>query len=800
MSDITVIFPKGRQIGRTNKQVRVIGIDLGTTNSTVAEIVCNPREDTPVIARCIEVEQNTLDGQYTNVLIPSVVALYRDKVFVGEGAKRLRTQGPELGLAQNKNVFYECKNDMGILRTYHMAPAGFRSAADIGGMVLKFLYNAALSDDDTAIDRIVLTVPASFQGAQRNDTLKAAEMAGLKLSGGDLLDEPVSAFLDYLLTTKEAFFEKITTPKNVLIFDFGGGTCDVAVFRLSIPQKGNPVKIAPLSVSRYHRLGGGDIDKAIVYDILIPQVLEQNKLSKSDLSFEDKKNYIEPELLGVAEALKIGLCTEISRLHSFAKYETANKSEVIKVQPGVYNCTLREKTLTLKSPQLTARQFEDLLKQFLDLDLLYARETEYRMTCSIFAPLQDALDRCELDPIDIDYCLMVGGSSLILQVIQAVERYFSNAKVLTFGNKESLQVAIARGAAYHALSLALFGKGLIQPVCHDHISIKTSSGLVELVPKGTELPYPSGNAYRTIYDIAIPETVLFDSLKLRLELVSGDKQALLYSAAWDIPGPINRGDALCLEYKYDQNQIFDLKIRVKDREDVFFAQIENPLTNIINPQTKKIKIAELEENLRTGKVLSPQMPEKLVELSENYSNVGQKEKAIDFLKKALKAKNEPDANILNKIGILYGEIGDFEKQEKFYREASNTSSWNGPLFNLALSQKNRGKYKEAIATLEKVLNNDPGAPDFVLRALLADAVNNKADRKKYLEKALKLFDQLPEKSDWELGWHLTAVTMVGNKKKIEKTKAEQKKRAKDKNIEELDKGVLPMQTQGIKPI
>lgn len=286
MNDLTVIFPEGKKLGKTNKPIRVLGIDLGTTNSTIAEIKWSPGKHSPVVVRCIEVEQNTLDGQYTHLLVPSVVALYGGKVYVGEGAKRLRAQAPELGFVQNKNLFYECKNDLGILRTYHMAPDGFRSAADIGGKVLEFLYKAALSDDDTAIDRVVITVPASFQGAQRSDTIKAAELAGLKLLGGDLLDEPVAAFLDYLLSTKEVFFEKITTHKNVLIFDFGGGTCDVAVFELGIPQKGSPVKMAPLSVSRYHRLGGGDIDRAIVYDILIPQLLTQNKLSNFDLSFE----------------------------------------------------------------------------------------------------------------------------------------------------------------------------------------------------------------------------------------------------------------------------------------------------------------------------------------------------------------------------------------------------------------------------------------------------------------------------------------------------------------------------------
>jgi len=77
-----------------------------------------------------------------------------------------------------------------------------------------------------------------------------------------------------------------------------------------------------------------------------------------------------------------------------------------------------------------------------------------------------------------------------------------------------------------------------------------------------------------------------------------------------------------------------------------------------------------------------------------------KEKSIEFLKRALKAKNKPDAIILNKIAILYGEIGDFEREEKFYKEAATASSWTGPLFNLALSQRKEGNMMKLLKILK----------------------------------------------------------------------------------------------------
>ncbi|KAF0189687.1 MAG: heat shock protein 70, partial [bacterium] len=271
-----------------------------------------------------------------------------------------------------------------------------RSAAEIGGYLLEFLHQSALDKNAMVASRVVVTVPASFQAAQRHDTLKAADLAGLHLTGGDLLDEPIAAFLDYLITYRETFIKESTEPKSLIVFDFGGGTCDVALFRLQMPNRSRRLKTSPLAVSRYHRLGGGDIDAAIVYDVLIPQLVKENELSQFDLTFEDKKKFLEPALLGIAEALKVGLCGEILQLQKFGKYESVSKSQVFKQQPGTFSYKLKNRVLTLQSPKLTAAQFEDILKPFLDPDLVFARETEYRMTCSIFAPLQDALDRSGL--------------------------------------------------------------------------------------------------------------------------------------------------------------------------------------------------------------------------------------------------------------------------------------------------------------------------------------------------------------------------------------------------------------------
>jgi len=294
MDDLPTLYSLTGITSLPDRPVRVLGVDLGTTNSTVAEKICSPGEMPSTKVRCLEINQRTSGGIYTHVTVPSVVALHEGRVWVGEGAKRLRGRR---GLEIYRNIFWECKNHMGIRRTYHKAPPGFQTAREICEQVLRFLYETAKGQNQTPINRVVVTVPASFQAAQRIDTLEAAKLAGLEISGRDLLDEPIAAFLDYLFTNSVTCLGNAGESKTLIVFDFGGETCDAAVFRITIPHRMESLKVVPLLVSRYHRLGGGDIDAAIVHEVFIPQIREQNNLSNQLRLFvtEDKDLGLRPE-------------------------------------------------------------------------------------------------------------------------------------------------------------------------------------------------------------------------------------------------------------------------------------------------------------------------------------------------------------------------------------------------------------------------------------------------------------------------------------------------------------------------
>lgn len=515
MSSVDLISVDQKKFKRFSKPVRALGIDLGTTNSTVAEIIYNPSRKEAAEIRCLAVEQQTGGRSWWNPLVPSVVALHDGREFIGEGARRLRSQGNSIGLTEKMNLFSSVKNDMGLQRSYSMAPLGYRTATDVSSKLLSYLYSSAMKDKDHYPEKIVVTVPASFQTAQRDDTMEASKQAGLTAYGSELLDEPVAAFIGYLTLNPN---EELVGPgeiQHLLVFDFGGGTCDVAVFRITRDYDGH-LSTAILAVSRYHRLGGGDIDQAILYEHLLPAFLKQNNKDRNSYDYNDKKGCIEPAFISIAEELKIAL----SEKYRQAVEQNSAIEEIQHVSVGEYPCKLPEGTLYLTNPILTIQQLSELLEPFLDPDLLFVKENEYRQSLSIFAPIRDALTKCGLKASDIDLCLLAGGSSLIPQVEEALENFFTDAQLLTFETADDAQTAIARGAALNALSLALTDQPVIQPVCQETIALLTSQGPVELIPRGEEL---SADGYCKTVLLSLPEDSDDEPISVRVEIVAQEE-------------------------------------------------------------------------------------------------------------------------------------------------------------------------------------------------------------------------------------------------------------------------------------
>lgn len=795
-ADLPLLLPAGDR--KAAGRLRVLGIDLGTTNSTVAVATVGPRGGGPSLDT-VEVTQETPEGEYVHVLVPSAVALHAGKTWVGEGARRLRARASELGLEPHRHLFWDCKNDIGVRRTYHRAPEGLRNASEVGANVLRFLASAAARSVgpgglSLVPDRVVVTVPASFQAAQRADTLAAARSAGLPVGDGDLLDEPLAAFLDHAARNGLSSLGEAGDTKHLLVFDFGGGTCDTAVFRVTVPRPGEPLAAASLAVSRYHRLGGGDVDAAVVHQVLLPRLLYENGLGPFDLDFEEKSKTVVPALLGLAESLKVGLCNEIRRLRGLGRWDDADRNLVAKSQPGTHACRLSDgRRLTLSSPTLTARELDWVLQPFLDEELLYPKGDEYRTTCSVFAPIEDALERAGLPADGVDACLLVGGSSLVPQVADAVARRFPRARVLHETTPDAAQAAVARGAALHAVSLALSGRGVVQPVTGSPISIRTSSGLVELVARGTPLPFPAGGEWALCTELSVPESCENEPLPLRVEL-RDDADHPLMDALCRFPPPVRRGEPLKLRYRVDENQVLHLRVAVAARPEHGEHELtrENPLSNVVNPQPKRERLLEIEEGLRTGTVTGKKALETTEEAARLYADLGLREKALAVFRRLLRARGRPDAAILVRMGLLAGELGDFEKEARYFREcAAADPSWGGALFNLALSERRRGLWPSALASVSLAIRREAEPAYLVLRALVNEALGDLAARDADLARALGAFGPVSSQDDFSLGWLVTACRMAGDAPRLRAAEAELRDRHRFRPGRDPAEGLLP---------
>jgi len=758
------------------RQIRALGIDLGTTNSTVSEVVWEPGK-TPVY-NVLELTQSTQAGEYTSPLVPSILVELPDKeVWIGEGAKRLRAFLQKANLIHEKNLFYETKNDMGLRKTYFRAPERFNHASKIAGFILSFLKCGAESASNSSYNQISVTVPASFQLNQRQDTLLSCQYAGLELQDDDLLDEPTAALIDYIVTKGN---ESVVRPGETtlsVVFDFGGGTCDVSVVEITGELNIRKIMMSELSVSRYHRLGGGDIDTAIVHEVLIPDLMQENNLVPLDFTWAQKKRGLEPQLLGKAEALKLSLCKEIDRLIKFGRYGETDRSALIAKQPAI-NCSLGKREFKLSNPSLSADQFETLFAPFLDRDSLYVRETEFHLTQSIFSPLLDALNRAGKDPHEIDFCLMVGGSSLIPQAKMAVESFFQKGAVGYFSDPLDMQTSVSRGAAWNSLFKHLTGKPLIQPVLHEGIDLLTTDKRhFTLIPSQTQLPFPADGSFAKV-KLMVPSGRLFID-ELRMEVIGQADGQTIFNEVWKLPESASPGAEITMEYQLTAGKQFRCRAYLTEHpDDVLDLVTENPLINVLNPHSIRLKIEEAEEVLRNKGGGSAEDRDTFVRIARWYAELNQREKALDFLRIALMKTQAADAEILNLQGIYYDELGDHERSEKAYREADKaTPTWGGPLFNLALSLRKRGKHKEALNTINQAIKKvGQKGPYLTLKAMCLESLKIEEETQETLSEAVDAFDPPEILDDWELGWYTTAANLINDDEHVKRAKKENDKR------------------------
>ncbi|HET8941533.1 MAG TPA: Hsp70 family protein [Rudaea sp.] len=756
------------------KSAAALGIDLGTTKSSVACASFDADTGT-LTCECLQYDQG--DGT-RRVAVPSVAARDGERLLFGAPALARRRRS---GVLPERDIFFETKNLIGLRYTYARAPQGLRNPSEVAAQLLRHLRDGIA--DATARNAgfpAVVAVPASFHGAQRQATVAAARAAFAAKSNDAirLIDEPYAAFVDLKFRNPERADALLREDANILVFDFGGGTCDVAIFRVDAIN-GGTLGARLSGTSRYHRLGGGDIDRAIVHDVLIPALIEQNELDRFAFSWFEKRRKLEPQLLEVAERLKVALSLRVAALHAAGK--TADDAETVR---GVaLALEWQGATLFLDEPSLSLAQFDKLMRPFLDPEPAPEAGDEYVQRSSMFSPIAQALMRAHLEPHDIHGILLCGSSSLLPCVQHALAKKFPDAGQALLGDAEQLQGAVARGAALQALSLQVLGEPLIAPVCSAELSLRVVSGTVPLLRAGERVP----SASRESTLLRPPRDSAHAQTDIAVEVVA-DANRIVGRSLWRLPAPVSTRDRLALDWRMDDNQCVELRLARMDNDDTepFVQRFDAPIMHRDPGQLVRCRLLEREEAIRNDEIPRAEHGEAFEQHAKDCATLGEFEKALHFLSLAMQEKGAT-RGLLNLRGIYRERIGDRDGAMDSYREAGE---WSATHFNAGLLLYNHDEFERALADVDYALEHEPRRAYRVLRGDILDKMGKKDEARLEWQDALAGTMQLQQMDDFELGWLESAARKLDDGALRERIKRVRKQQA-EHTVLVLRQGELP---------
>lgn len=471
------------------EEATYVGIDFGTSTTVVSYSYYDEQSDT-VKCDVIPIRQKEYDGAISkSEKLPTVIALYDNQLLVGTGASSLKYE-----LEKNKNIWYSFKMELGedlgpkyynsaLNREKSIQIQNAKDATSVFFGFLKeeienFVHAKGLNDNI----KYAVSIPASFEANQRRDLIEALSVNQIDVSKQALIDEPNAAFLSYILDSKSSF-ESITIPDGVnpkmLVFDFGAGTCDISILEIGANRKG--VYSKNLSISKFEKLGGDDIDRYIAYNILYPELLSQNGLD-ADCFIMSEKRKIVNNLLVFAENLKINMCKAINLI--WEKYDLSTIDQEYTVVVKDIQIESSKGILSSGEMQMTSTQFAEVMKVFTRKNGVVIKDgQEYN---SIYQSIKSSVKKAGLSASDIDYVLFIGGSSMNPYVQASIKKWLSHSKLLL---PCDTQEHVSKGASIHSLIYNALGLNIVQPITSEPICVVTQNNeLLTLVPAGMTMP------------------------------------------------------------------------------------------------------------------------------------------------------------------------------------------------------------------------------------------------------------------------------------------------------------------------
>ncbi len=423
---------------------KVLGIDLGTTNSCMAIIEGG--------------QPKVLENKEGNRTTPSMVAISKTgERLAGQIAKRQAVTNPQNTLYSIKRLIGRRFNDQEVQESQKHLPFAMKADGDrikikmgdkdynpqeISAMVLQKLKTDAEEKTGEKITDAVITVPAYFDDSQRQATKTAGEIAGLNVLR--IINEPTAAALAYGFDKKK--------DQKIAVYDLGGGTFDISILEVDADT------VQVLSTNGDTHLGGDDFDQVLIQWIIDEFKKDQGvDLSKDPLSLQRIKE--------AAEKAKIEL-------------STSQETEIN--QPFITSDANGPKHLVIK---LSRSKLEELVGELVDKTM---------------EPVKKALEDSKLKASDLDEIVMVGGMTRMPLVLKKVEEFFGKKPNITVNPDE----VVAMGAAVQGGVLKGDVKDvLLLDVTPLSLGIETmGSVMTPLIERNTTIPASKSQVFSTAAD------------------------------------------------------------------------------------------------------------------------------------------------------------------------------------------------------------------------------------------------------------------------------------------------------------